>query len=143
MRPVPPLQSPVRRDDPQLARLAGAVEAAEAGRHAPQVGVAGQAQEQHQLVPQVPGDVGLVGVVEQLLERMVVADGLDLSDGYFRQADLRGVDLSKTKLLGASIHGAKISGVYFPIDLAAEEILMSLEHGTRMRYGIPVRASKG
>ena len=75
--------------------------------------------------------------------RGLVADGLDLSDGYFRQADLRGVDLSKTKLLGASIHGAKISGVYFPIDLAAEEILMSLEHGTLMRYGIPVRASKG
>ncbi len=71
------------------------------------------------------------------------ADGLDLTNAYFRQTDLRGVDLSKAKLLGASIQGAKISGVYFPGDLAAEEIMMSLGHGTRLRYGIPVRASKG
>lgn len=70
------------------------------------------------------------------------ADGLDLSNSYFRQTDLRGVDLSNARLVGASIHGAKISGAYFPLDLAADEILMSLEHGTRMRYGVPVRASK-
>lgn len=70
------------------------------------------------------------------------ATELDLSNSYFRQADLRGVDLSAAKLNGASIHGAKISGAYFPADLAAEEILMSLEHGTRLRYGVPVRASK-
>jgi len=74
--------------------------------------------------------------------RGLIAKALDLSDSYFRQTDLRGVDLSEAKLIGASIHGAKISGVFFPADLAAEEILMSLEHGTRMRYGIPVRASK-
>ena len=74
--------------------------------------------------------------------RGLIAKALDLSDSYFRQTDLRGVDLSEAKLMGASIHGAKISGVFFPADLAAEEILMSLEHGTRMRYGIPVRASK-
>ncbi len=74
--------------------------------------------------------------------RNLIADGLDLSNSYFRQTDLRGVNLSKAKLLGASIHSAKISGTFFPSDLAAEEILMSLEHGTRMRYGIPVRASK-
>lgn len=52
------------------------------------------------------------------------------------------MDLSSAKLAGASIHGAKISGVYFPVDLSADEILMSLEHGTRLRYGVPVRASK-
>lgn len=75
--------------------------------------------------------------------RGLVADGLDFSNSYFRQSDLRGIDLSTAKLLGASIHGAKISGVFFPADLAPEEILMSLEHGTRMRYGVPVRASKG
>lgn len=74
--------------------------------------------------------------------RGLLADGLNLCDCYFRQTDLRGVDLSAANLLGASIHGAKISGVFFPTDLAAEEILMSLEHGTRMRYGVPVRASK-
>ncbi|HEY9198810.1 MAG TPA: pentapeptide repeat-containing protein [Gammaproteobacteria bacterium] len=74
--------------------------------------------------------------------RGLIAEGLDLSNCYFRQTDLRGIDLSTSKLLGASIHGAKISGVFFPPDLPAEEILMSLEHGTRMRYGVPVRASK-
>ena len=70
------------------------------------------------------------------------AAGLDLSNSYFRQADLRGVNLSTAILDGASLHGAKISGVYFPVDLSADEILMSLEHGTRLRYGVPVRASK-
>ncbi|MBI5462142.1 MAG: pentapeptide repeat-containing protein, partial [Gammaproteobacteria bacterium] len=44
--------------------------------------------------------------------RGLVAEGLDLSDCYFRQTDLRGVDFSKAKLIGASIHGAKISGVF-------------------------------
>jgi len=61
--------------------------------------------------------------------------GLDFTDSYFRQADLRGVDFSHCKsLVGASIHGAKISGAYFPIGLRAEEILLSLDHGIRMRY---------
>lgn len=64
------------------------------------------------------------------------AEGLDFTDSYFRQADLRGVDFSKCMtMIGASIHGAKISGVYFPEMLRAEEILLSLEHGTRLRYG--------
>lgn len=60
--------------------------------------------------------------------------GLDLSHCYFRQADLRGLDLSKAKLEGASIHGARIAGAYFPADIPADEIIMSLMHGTRMRY---------
>lgn len=63
------------------------------------------------------------------------ADGLDLSDGYFRQADLRGIDFSRARLEGASINHASISGVYFPRELSASEILMSWEHGARMRYG--------
>lgn len=63
------------------------------------------------------------------------AVGLDMSNSYFRQADLRGVDLSQTKLEGASINGAKISGCLFPKELSAEEITLSLLHGTRMRYG--------
>jgi len=62
------------------------------------------------------------------------ADGLDLSDCYFRMCNLRGIDFSNTRLEGASIHGAQISGVYFPAELSADEILLSLEHGTRMRY---------
>jgi len=61
--------------------------------------------------------------------------GLDFSNSYFRQADLRGVDFTEClSLEGASIHAAKISGVYFPKQLRADEILLSLEHGTRMRY---------
>jgi uncharacterized protein YjbI with pentapeptide repeats len=62
------------------------------------------------------------------------AGGLDLRDCYFRQTDLRGIDFSKSNLEGASINGAKISGCYFPKELSAEEITMSLLHGTRLRY---------
>jgi uncharacterized protein YjbI with pentapeptide repeats len=65
----------------------------------------------------------------------LVATGLDFSNSYFRQSDLRGVDFSNcASLEGASIHAAKISGVYFPKQIRAEEILLSLEHGTRIRY---------
>ena len=66
--------------------------------------------------------------------RGIDANGLDLSNCYFRQADLRGIDFSHTRLDGASIHGAKIAGAYFPKELAADDILLSLMHGTRMRY---------
>jgi len=62
------------------------------------------------------------------------ADGLDLTNCYFRMSNLRGLDLSKAQLNGASIHGAQISGVRFPDELDAEEIKLSLEHGTRLRY---------
>ena len=62
------------------------------------------------------------------------AEGLDLSNCYFRMSNLRGIDFSSTHLEGASIHGAQISGVFFPPALDANEILLSLEHGTRMRY---------
>ena len=65
----------------------------------------------------------------------LITDGLDFSNSYFRQADLRGVDFSHCDSLeGASIHGAKISGAYFPREIRAEEILLSLEHGIRLRY---------
>jgi uncharacterized protein YjbI with pentapeptide repeats len=66
--------------------------------------------------------------------RELDARGLDLGDAYLRQADLRGLDLRETRLAGASIYGAKISGAYFPAELSAEEITLSLLHGTRMRY---------
>lgn len=66
--------------------------------------------------------------------RKLDAKDLDLSNTYLRQADLRGVDFSRTRLEGASINGAKISGTYFPPELNAEEITLSLLHGTRMRY---------
>lgn len=65
----------------------------------------------------------------------MVTKGLDFSNSYFRQADLRGIDFTQcVGLEGASIHAAKISGAYFPKQLRAEEILLSLEHGTRLRY---------
>jgi uncharacterized protein YjbI with pentapeptide repeats len=63
------------------------------------------------------------------------AKGLDFSNSYFRQADLRGIDFSEClSLLGGSIHAAKISGAYFPKEIPANELLLSLEHGTRLRY---------
>jgi uncharacterized protein YjbI with pentapeptide repeats len=62
------------------------------------------------------------------------ADGLDFSDCYFRQSDLRSVDFRNVRLEGASINGAKISGAYFPVELTASEIELSLQHGSRMRY---------
>ena len=66
--------------------------------------------------------------------RELDASDLDLRGCYFRQADLRGLDLSSANLEGASINGAKISGTLFPTALSAEEINLSLLHGTRMRY---------
>jgi len=60
--------------------------------------------------------------------------GLDLGDTHLRQTDLRGLDLRMVNMEGASINGAKISGTYFPVGLSAEEIGLSLLHGTRMRY---------
>jgi len=62
------------------------------------------------------------------------ARGLDMSNCYLRQADLRGIDFSETNLSGVSINGAKISGALFPMALRADEILLSLTHGIRMRY---------
>ena len=77
----------------------------------------------------------LVGCDFRTLDlRKLDAKGLDLRDCYFRQADLRGLDLSETNLEGASINASKISGVFFPKELDAEEINLSLTHGTRMRY---------
>ncbi len=69
--------------------------------------------------------------------KCIEAKGLNLADCYFRQADLRGVDLSETNMEGASINGSKISGTLFPAQLSAEEITLSLLHGTRMRYTKP------
>ncbi|VAX08314.1 Pentapeptide repeat family protein [hydrothermal vent metagenome] len=62
------------------------------------------------------------------------ASGLDLRDCYFRQADLRGIDFREALMEGSNIAGAKISGAYFPPELSADELTLSLLHGTRMRY---------
>jgi len=62
------------------------------------------------------------------------AGGMDFTGAYFRLADLRGIDFRNCGMEGASIHGAKIHGAYFPCELSAEEIMLSLNVGTRMRY---------
>jgi uncharacterized protein YjbI with pentapeptide repeats len=66
--------------------------------------------------------------------RGIDAAGLDFSHCYFRNANLRGVDFTKSSLQGASLNQAKISGAYFPPELSAEEIALSVQHGARMRY---------
>jgi len=63
------------------------------------------------------------------------AEGLDFTGSYFRDADLRGVDLRQAVLEGCSFYGAKISGTYFPAELSADEIRLSVELGVRVRYG--------
>lgn len=57
----------------------------------------------------------------------------DLRGAYLRDADLRGVDLSGAKLEGTSLNHAHVSGVLFPLNIAPEEIRLSVEYGTRMR----------
>ena len=69
-------------------------------------------------------------------EKAKLAELPSFAHGDFRGADLRGVDFSKSRMEGSSIASAKISGCYFPHRLDADEIVMSLNHGTRMRYTI-------
>jgi uncharacterized protein YjbI with pentapeptide repeats len=69
--------------------------------------------------------------------RNLDADGLNFGDAYFRGADMRGIDFRKANLEGASICKAQISGCYFPKELPAEEIRLSVDLGIRMRYQKP------
>jgi|TARA_B110000238_G_C15939478_1_gene358317 uncharacterized protein YjbI with pentapeptide repeats len=66
--------------------------------------------------------------------RNMNAEGLDFSNAYFRNSDLSGIDFRNTNLEGASILDAKLSGTYFPNELDATEIRLSLNTGTRLRY---------
>ncbi|AMB87138.1 hypothetical protein AWM79_18260 [Pseudomonas agarici] len=66
--------------------------------------------------------------------RELNANGIDFTDAYFRSADLRGVNFQNAILEGASVAHAQISGAYFPTQLKAAEILMSVQFGTRLRY---------
>jgi hypothetical protein len=59
--------------------------------------------------------------------------GASLQGAYMRAADLRGQDLGTCDLDGASLAGAKVSGARFPADIGADEIALSLAHGTRLR----------
>lgn len=57
----------------------------------------------------------------------------NLRGAYLRNADLRGVDLSEADLHGASIHDAQIGGCLFPNAIGADEVMLSIQWGTRMR----------
>lgn len=84
------------------------------------------------------GQVGTVdftgGDFRGLDLRTLDAEGVNFSDAYFRSADLRGIDFRGACLEGASLAHAQISGAYFPVELSADEILMSVNFGTRLRY---------
>ena len=83
--------------------------------------------------PQGPVDLS-GGDFRGLDLRELNADDVDFTDAYFRSADLRGIDFRKSSLEGASLAHAQISGAYFPAELSADEILMSMNFGTRLRY---------
>lgn len=57
----------------------------------------------------------------------------NLRGAYLRNADMRGLDLSEAELEGASLNDARISGCYFPPNVPADEIRLSVATGTRMR----------
>lgn len=66
--------------------------------------------------------------------RALDAQCINFTNAYFRGTDLRGLDLRNAQLEGASLAHAQISGAYFPAELSADEILMSVNFGTRLRY---------
>jgi len=59
-----------------------------------------------------------------------------LRGARLRQTDLRGLDLGEHNLEDATINGAKISGTRFPSTISASEILLALQHGTRLRHDL-------
>lgn len=81
------------------------------------------------------GEIDLCGGDFRGLDlRALDATRVRFTDAYFRGADLRGLDLRETCMQGASLAHAQISGAYFPEALSADEILMSVNFGTRLRY---------
>ena len=59
---------------------------------------------------------------------------VNLRNCYLRDADLSGQDLRNHDMDGCSLQRAKVSGTYFPSDISATEIRLSLEFGIRMRH---------
>ncbi|KZZ44067.1 MAG: pentapeptide repeat-containing protein [Saccharospirillaceae bacterium] len=68
--------------------------------------------------------------------RNLNVENMDLSGAYLRGADLRGIDFRSCILDGASLADGKISGCYFPVEISATEILLSVTHGTRLRHPV-------
>ena len=65
--------------------------------------------------------------------RSLNAAGINFSGCYFRAADLRGVDFGSANMDGVSLASAKVSGCYFPKNIDATEISVSVDKGIRMR----------
>ena len=74
--------------------------------------------------------------------RKVDLSNIVLRDAYLRDADFRGCDLRHLDLAGVSLHNARIAGAYFPDNVTASELRMSLRHGTRIRTTQTGQASK-
>lgn len=84
--------------------------------------------------PGTPLSTSRTVTFEGLDLRKLDTEGIDFSGAYFRASDLRGLDLRELPS-GASLSWhAQISGTYFPAELSADEILMSVNFGTRLRY---------
>lgn len=65
--------------------------------------------------------------------RGLQANGIDFNGSYFRAADLRGIDFATCNMDGVSLAAAQVSGCYFPKDIDANEIFVSVDKGIRMR----------
>ena len=68
-------------------------------------------------------------------QRRVTADRGDADVLEGRQIS-SGIDLREARLEGASFAQAFVSGCYLPAELSPAEMMMALEHGTRVRYGV-------
>lgn len=57
----------------------------------------------------------------------------NLRNAYLKLAHPGGADLSEAQMDGASTHRSHLSEVFFPRNRPAQEILLPIEHGSRMR----------
>lgn len=68
--------------------------------------------------------------------RGLILQNINIENAYFRSADLRGIDFRGCNLNGASFADAKISGCFFPEEITAAEIQLSVTMGTRIRHNL-------
>ncbi|MGE0199594.1 MAG: pentapeptide repeat-containing protein [Candidatus Melainabacteria bacterium] len=88
----------------------------------------------NQLMERTGGEVDLSGAHLRAYDlRKYNLKRANLTGAYMRHADLRALDLSEANLEGASIREAKVSGTLMPRNIAAIELMLSLQHGTRLR----------
>ena len=84
-----------------------------------------------------PIDLSFTNLSNVSLMRIHSISRVILTGARLKMSDLRGLDLSEHNLEGVSIQKCQISGTYFPPDISAQEILLSLETGTRLRHSNP------